>query len=91
MPTHLSPESMARQANPQATAAYAHRPPSVATDPTRLAAHLAHCAAERGWLHGLRGGLAAVHGLILPRFLSTMAILFLLLAASTVLWSIVAS
>jgi hypothetical protein len=91
MPTHPSPEPMAHLAHPQAAAGRERRPSSVSTDPTRLAAHLQHCAAERGWLHGLRGGLAAVHGLILPRFLSTMAILVLLLAASTVLWSIVAS
>lgn len=47
------------------------------TDPTRLTAHLGHCAAARGRLHRVRGALAAVDGLVQPRFLSTLLLLAL--------------
>jgi hypothetical protein len=53
------------------------------TDPTRLTAHLGHCAAARGRLHRVRGALAAVDGLVQPRFLSTL--LLLALAAGALL------
>ena len=63
----------------------------VAADPTHLQAHLGHCAAARGRLHRLRGSLAAIGGLLQPRFLSTMAGLVLALAVLALLWSTVAA
>lgn len=62
-----------------------------AADPTHLQAHLSHCAAARGRLHRLRGTMAALGGLLQPRFLSTMAGLALALAALALLWSTLAA
>ena len=63
------------------------RPP--APDATRLTAHLQHCAAARGRLHRMRGVLAAMDGLVQPRFLSTL--MALALAATAVLLLLTAS
>jgi hypothetical protein len=53
----------------------------LAIDPTGLTAHLGQCAAARGRLHRVRGALAAMDGLVQPRFLSTLLLLALAGAA----------
>lgn len=50
-------------------------------DPTRLSDHLGQCAAARGRLHRLRGAVAAVDGLVQPRFLTFLVLLVLAGAA----------
>ncbi len=65
-------------------------PPQLPTpdaDPTRLPAHLSHCASARGRLHRLRGLAAAVDAQLQPRFLCTLAALALLLAGLSMLLS----
>lgn len=59
--------------------------PQPSADPTRLTAHVGHCAAARGRLHRVRGALAALDGLAQPRFLSTLLLLALAAAALSLL------
>lgn len=55
-------------------------------DPTRLQAHLSHCAAARGRLHRLRGLAAAADALVQPRFMCTLATVSLALTALAWVW-----
>jgi hypothetical protein len=55
-------------------------------DPTRLQAHLGHCADARGRLHRLRGVMAAMDAQLQPRFVCTLAVLALLLVGLALLW-----
>lgn len=45
-----------------------------------LAANLVHCTLARGRWHGARAWAEAVHAALLPRFVSTVAVLAALLA-----------
>ena len=47
---------------------------------TGLAAHLALCTRSRGRLHALRALAESVHGILAPRFVSTVAVLTFALA-----------
>ncbi len=58
--------------------------PPLAADPTRLDAHFGHCLGARSSLHRMRGVVEAIDALLMPRFLSTLVVLTLLVAA--VLW-----
>ena len=56
-------------------------PPGVAAGlAAGLAANLAHCRLARGRWHGARAWAEAVHAALLPRFVSTVAVLAALLA-----------
>ena len=45
-----------------------------------LGVHMAHCARARGRLHTLRQLGEGLHALLVPRFVSTVAVLALVLA-----------
>jgi len=47
----------------------------------QLQQHRAHCLAARSRTHTLRGAAEAVHAFVSPRFVSTLAVMCLVLAA----------
>lgn len=49
-------------------------PGPLPVDPTHLSAHLGQCASGRGRLHRIHGAAEAIDAFVLPRFLSTLAV-----------------
>ena len=50
-------------------------PGSLPDDPTHLSAHFGQCVSGRSRLHRIHGAAEAIDAFVLPRFLSTLAVL----------------
>ena len=61
-------------------------PGSLSADPTRLRAHLGQCVSGRSRLHRIHGAAEAIDAFVLPRFLSTLAVV--VAALGVLLWLI---
>ena len=65
------------------TASLAHLVESHAVEQSALGRHLAVCKQSSTRLHALQRGAEAVHGFLAARFVTTLVIIALLIAAST--------